>query len=333
MSGMRLRKYGVQATIDFEVYEVDGVDLRTDWTPAQADCEIMKDGGASTLCDNTATDEGSTYSIVLTATEMQFARGVLKIVDAATKVLLDTVVHIETYGNASAQHAMDFDDAVRGGLTALPAANADAGGGLPISDAGGLDLDAKLANTNEVTAARMAALTDWINGGRLDLLLDAIKVPTDKLTFTTANKVDSRVDNWAGQTVTLSTGNKPDVNIDEISDDATAASNLELFTEILENGTGLIDSGSFKAGAINAAAVAATALDNIVMSDLAQGAPSATASMKTAINYLFEAWRNKAIATATLYTLFKDDGTTALVKSTLADDTTTTSKDEMISGA
>lgn len=58
--------------------------------------------------------------------------------------------------------------------TALPAAAADAAGGLPISDAGGLDLDSKLANTHEVTAARMGALTDWINGGRLDLLLDAV---------------------------------------------------------------------------------------------------------------------------------------------------------------
>jgi len=56
----------------------------------------------------------------------------------------------------------------------LPNAAADAPGGVPISDAGGLDLDTKLANTNEVTAARMAALTDWIDGGRLDTLLDAI---------------------------------------------------------------------------------------------------------------------------------------------------------------
>lgn len=57
--------------------------------------------------------------------------------------------------------------------TALPAAAADAAGGLPVSDAGGLDLDAKLANTNEITVARMGALTDWIDGGRLDLILDA----------------------------------------------------------------------------------------------------------------------------------------------------------------
>jgi hypothetical protein len=69
-------------------------------------------------------------------------------------------------------------DAVRLGLTALPNAAADAAGGLAISDAGGLDLDAKLANTNEVTAARMGALTDWINGGRLDAILDIIAADT-----------------------------------------------------------------------------------------------------------------------------------------------------------
>lgn len=39
---------------------------------------------------------------------------------------------------------VDLFDAVRGGMTALPNAAADAAGGLPISDAGGLDLDARL---------------------------------------------------------------------------------------------------------------------------------------------------------------------------------------------
>lgn len=41
-------------------------------------------------------------------------------------------------------------DAVRLGLTALPNAAADAAGGLPISDAGGLDLDAILADTADM---------------------------------------------------------------------------------------------------------------------------------------------------------------------------------------
>ena len=55
---------------------------------------------------------------------------------------------------------------VRGG--AIPDAAADAAGGLPISDAGGLDLDAILADTNELEV-------DWKNGGRLDLLLDNVQ--------------------------------------------------------------------------------------------------------------------------------------------------------------
>ena len=77
------------------------------------------------------------------------------------------------------ESACDNYSATRGlAGTALPAAAADAAGGLPISDAGALDLDAKLANTNEITAARMGALTDLINGGRLDLILDDILTDT-----------------------------------------------------------------------------------------------------------------------------------------------------------
>ena len=73
---------------------------------------------------------------------------------------------------------VDLRDSVRGGMTALPNAAADAAGGLPISDTGGLDLDTQLAETDEITAARMGALTDWINGGRLDLILDIIAADT-----------------------------------------------------------------------------------------------------------------------------------------------------------
>ena len=42
---------------------------------------------------------------------------------------------------------LDPYDAVRGGMTALPNADADAAGGLPISDAGGLDMDALTPGT------------------------------------------------------------------------------------------------------------------------------------------------------------------------------------------
>ncbi len=53
-------------------------------------------------------------------------------------------------------------DAVRGGMTALPNANADAAGGLPISDAGGLDLDTILGRItgNVALASVLGALND-----------------------------------------------------------------------------------------------------------------------------------------------------------------------------
>ena len=42
------------------------------------------------------------------------------------------------------------------------------------------------------------------------------------------DNLDVNTVQWLGQAVTLSTGNKPDVNVNEISDDSTAADNLEL---------------------------------------------------------------------------------------------------------
>lgn len=143
MQGPFLRKYGVETTIDFQLYDTTGLNLKTDAAHAAGDSKIMKDEGAEANTTNAFGDEGQGYSIVLTATEMQAARIVVYIVDQTSpKVWIDACAVIETYGNASAMHAVDLDDSVRAGLTALPNAAADAAGGLPISDAGGLDLDA-----------------------------------------------------------------------------------------------------------------------------------------------------------------------------------------------
>lgn len=68
--------------------------------------------------------------------------------------------------------AIDPFDAVRMGMTALPNAAADAAGGLPISDAGALDLDAKIG----------------------------------ALTFTVAGDVDVNVQSWKGAAAADMTG-------------------------------------------------------------------------------------------------------------------------------
>ena len=70
--------------------------------------------------------------------------------------------------------AYDPFDTVRMGMTALPNAAADAAGGLPISDDGGLDMDAILEDTNALQG-------DLVNGGRLDLIFDAIQTDTEDL--------------------------------------------------------------------------------------------------------------------------------------------------------
>ena len=82
------------------------------------------------------------FACALTSTEMQCQQGTINIIDSATKAWEDQAIQFTTYGNASALHAVDLNDSVRLGLTALPNAAADAAGGLPISDAGGLDIDA-----------------------------------------------------------------------------------------------------------------------------------------------------------------------------------------------
>jgi hypothetical protein len=68
---------------------------------------------------------------------------------------------------------VDYDpfDSVRMGMTALPDAAADAAGGLPISDVGGLDLD-------------------------------AVKTKTDKLTFTKTNELDANIQSVNDKTIT-----------------------------------------------------------------------------------------------------------------------------------
>jgi hypothetical protein len=90
----------------------------------------------------------------------------------------------------------DPDDATRLGLTAMPSAAADAAGGLPISDGGGLNLDALNTAAVRLTAARAAVLDDWINAGRLDAILDVIAadvVNLDGSAMLTAAAVNSEV--------------------------------------------------------------------------------------------------------------------------------------------
>ncbi len=107
---MILGKYNQAKTITFDLVAPDGVDLIVNATFAAGDVVIMKDEGAEANTTNLPTDEGSGYSLVLTATEMSAARIRIYIIDqTGTKIWLDISFGIETYGHASAEHEFDLD--------------------------------------------------------------------------------------------------------------------------------------------------------------------------------------------------------------------------------
>lgn len=113
MADIYRRKYGTQTTITFDLAaDANPEDLQPAATFATGDVKIMKDEAAEANTTNLPTDEGTNYSLVLTATEMQAARIVVTLIDqTATKVWMDKTIVIETYGHASAQHAGEISSA------------------------------------------------------------------------------------------------------------------------------------------------------------------------------------------------------------------------------
>lgn len=99
-----LAEYGRAKTIHFDLVEVDGVDLRVDAADGGSDCIVMTDEAAEGTATNDFVDEGTGYSLVLTAAEMAGARITVYVVDSATKVWLDKTIQIETFGHLSSAH-------------------------------------------------------------------------------------------------------------------------------------------------------------------------------------------------------------------------------------
>jgi len=92
-----------------------------------------------------------------------------------------------------------------------------------------------------------------------------------------ATSAFSNVHTWNRTAVTSGTGG-PDVNVNAVSDDTTAAATLELFVEVLDQADGQIDAGTFHAGAVDASALnadAATEIGNAVWDTDATGRQTA----------------------------------------------------------
>ncbi len=213
----------------------------------------------------------------------------------------------------------------------LPNAAADGPLGLPISDAGGLDLDSKLANTNEVTAARMGALTDWIDNGRLDLILDSRMAEASinttggavddvTLVATTTTNSDMRgtdgantttpptaaaiVNEWETQSQADPTGFH--VNVLEVNGTAQTAGDLKTLIDAIQTEVEKLTSTAHSEPS---------------------GVPAANEAPIDKLGYLFMALRNQVDVTATKKT-FYDDGGTGEWEKDLSDNGTTYSETE-----
>jgi len=140
------------------VDDTDGKTPETSVTISAGDVKISKNGAAEANHGGTLTELATgTYYYEFSQSELDTAGFVqFKLIKSGVRTFVKEV------------QVVPFDpyDAVRMGLTALPNAAADAAGGLPISDAGGLDLDAQLVTKiNDI-------LTD--TGTTLDGKLDTI---------------------------------------------------------------------------------------------------------------------------------------------------------------
>ena len=189
-------------------------------------------------------------------------------------------------------------------MTALPNAAAAAAGGLPVSAAGALAMD---------------TLSDWVDGGRLDLLLDAI--PTTAMRGTEHAALASA---WTATRAGY---------VDELGPLNVPADVDALIATVGVAGAGLSDLGGMStAMKAEVNAEAKDVLNTDTYAEPAQGAPGATISLAAKIGYLFKAWRNKSTQDATSFELYNDAGAVVDHKATVGEAAGVVTKGEVETG-
>ena len=168
--------------------------------------------------------------------------------------------------------------------------------------------------------------------------LEAIRDRGDAAWITaTGFSTHTAADVWAAATRTLTAGTNIQLPSNGLAN--VTAWTVAITGNITGNLSGSVGSvtgsvGSLAAQAktdVNAEVVDALATDTYA--EPGQGAPAATASLSAKLNYLYKAWRNKKTQTASEFKLYADDAATVDQKATVSDDSTTTTVDEMGTGA
>lgn len=205
--------------------------------------------------------------------------------------------------------------------TALPAAAADAAGGLPISDAGGLDLDAILDNLDAAVSTRAApadvpsaaanadAVWDEAKAGHVGVGSFGEEVQAHALTSEVAAVETDTQDIQARLPATL-VGGRMDSDVGAKSGDVALSAQEK--TDV------------------NAEVSDVLKTDPVTLPG--QTAPPAAPTIEGILSWLYKTFRNKKEQTSAEWRLYNDAGTVVDSKAAVGDDGTTATKEEVAAG-
>lgn len=255
------RQYGVESTFQFPLVVYGGTDFTTSaLTFAAGDILLIRDASTGiNLANTTSVARIGTlgvFSAVVTASEMQMAKGVLVLRDqTSTKLWEDQAILIETYGSTAALVAWDKN-------SSAPNVNTES------MTAGAITSTAFAAGAINSTAIAASAIT-------------ANKIATAAITST-------KIGPDAITSTQIGTGA---ITAGKLAADAISTANVAdgVFTTIWAESTrsitvvlaGAVTSTSFAAGAINSTAIAGSA---ITASKIATAAIESTKFAAGAIN-------------------------------------------------
>lgn len=113
----------------------------------------------------------------------------------------------------------------------------------------------------------------------------------------------------------------------------------QIQAELEENGASLLDtirdevqSATYGLSALKTLIDAITAYFTTNRAEPGQGAPAASTTFLSKIDYLYKTWRNEKRQTSNQWSLYNDAGDTVDQKSTVSDDSSTTIKGEIVTG-
>jgi hypothetical protein len=311
MGDIFLRKYGVETIIPFSLYKLDGTGLKVDAASASGDITVIIDEAAETsLTADAFVDEGSSYSITLSAAELQCKHVIVHVVDQTSpQAWLDKTLTVETYGNASAQHIFDLG-------TATQSVNVTEIGGVAQS---ATDLK-DLADTGYDPA------THKVQGV---VLCDTTTTNSDMVSSATIEAAcDASLDNAIGGAPTAGSVAERVKALDDLIADSKLPAQIK--------GTDNIDFAALQKTSLNAATPAVTVSDKTGFSLSAAGIDAffdetltahATAdSLGLAVKNTLKIKKNKQAIVGTQLIIYDDDGSTPLYTFDLDSATAPTSR-------